>query len=514
MKAVKKIFVFAMVAGILSSGCTTIKRTIPLDKGRGLQHLVEEPLVSHELLQEKVDELSSRIEEYKALEKELKKEEKEGFEELASLQRGLHHAGNLAKIYKQIDRLQEKLLASESYSRERKIYRTMIEKLFQGLTGLEEGYFEEREEVQFAGERSLNRCEFDLNEIERHCVNKDYMELIDSYKKAETTYSPHSIPEDIRLCYADALYHTNQVKEAIRIIEEVIARGTFDSLELRSNLINWYIEIEDHEKALDNIEKLSNELDRNRGSLLISRKKIEEHIPGGWGKTVTRLQENDIFEEDIKPVADREKEVWGGEITQEEDEKKSVPEEESAIPLDGELKETGDLIDQHKPGDEHGGVTGPKGSSFDTPYRIKGTENVFETVRIEEDRLKAEEEKERFMMARNLIESEEYEKAIRELDKLKGSEKYGMESREMIERSIDEFARKRREEAAKLFLMAKNRTDSSEKKELLLRSFELLKEVIEKYPLNSYSGKIMKNIESVKEEIIKVDPYFYPEESS
>ena len=84
----------------------------------------------------------------------------------------------------------------------------------------------------------------------------------------------------------------------------------------------------------------------------------------------------------------------------------------------------------------------------------------------------------------------------------------------MIERSIDEFARKRREEAAKLFLMAKNRTDSSEKKELLLRSFELLKEVIEKYPLNSYSGKIMKNIESVKEEIIKVDPYFYPEESS
>ena len=110
-----------------------------------------------------------------------------------------------------------------------------------------------------------------------------------------------------------------------------------------------------------------------------------------------------------------------------------------------------------------------------------------------------------------LMKEEKFEEAINELSKLKDGERYGRESREMIERSIDEFARQKRGEAAKLFLMAKKTADPAEKRTLLLKSFELLKEVIKKYPTSSYSAKIIKNIAAVKQEIREVDPQFAPE---
>ncbi|MFH1624365.1 MAG: hypothetical protein ABID54_04315, partial [Pseudomonadota bacterium] len=145
---------------------------------------------------------------------------------------------------------------------------------------------------------------------------------------------------------------------------------------------------------------------------------------------------------------------------------------------------------------------------IDNPQEIEAVENELEILKREEETTKEEEEKESFLMANKLIESEEYEKAITELAKLKESTTYSQESQQMIERAIDKFAGKKRQEAAKLFLMAKNTTDLMEKKGLLVRSLELLREVIEKYPANSYSEKITKNIETVKEEILKIDPQF------
>ena len=104
MKAVIKLLFFAILAGILFSGCTAIKSTIPLEKGRETQYPEKKLLVSQELLQGKIDKLSNRIEEYKALKKRLKEEEKGKSEQLACLQQRLNNAEGLEKTYKQIDR--------------------------------------------------------------------------------------------------------------------------------------------------------------------------------------------------------------------------------------------------------------------------------------------------------------------------------------------------------------------------------------------------------------------------
>ena len=475
MKTIRKFLVLILVTAILSTGCATIKDSLSGVKKETPEYLRVKPLVADELLKERIDELSSRIEEYNALDKEIKKEGKDDSKALADLQQSLRHAEYLLKTYRAIEKSQKKLLGHKSYSRERKIYRKMIEELFQGLTRLEEGYFKDRNKTLFAKEQFLKGYESEIREIEEYCMNKDHPNLIESYKRIKERYGEYPIPLNIKLCYAEALSHTDQVKEAIEVAEGLMDGESLDSIDIQSNLIDWYLKVKDPEKALENFERLSSELDRKMDMFLASRKKVLSPMYGESEKPIKGLLVDDIVEEDIEPIGDKGKEVDIWEGTQED-----MVEEDSSGEIKEEIQES-----LHE--------------------RLKRANDIIDKERLE-DAVKKTEEKERFLLAKRLIESGKEEEAIKELNKLRDGERYGQESREMIRRSIDEFARKKREEAAKLFFMAKKKTDPLEKKGLLLRSFELLKEVIKKYPTCSYSGKIVKNIEVVKEEILKIDP--------
>ena len=352
-----------------------------------------------------------------------------------------------------------------------------------------------------------------MRKIEGLCGGGDYPQMVESYENIIEIYGEDLIPAKIRLCYSNALFKTDQVNEAIEVARGLMDEGTFDPIEIRANLIDWYLNIEDREEALKSFEELSDELNRKKNIFLASRSKMALPVHEGPPESVNILfNNNDIAEEDIRPIEDEAKHAagGGGDLKKDGRDKKDDLErieERKVSPDEGLNRAKNDLMNQRRFEEALGILTRLK-EDIENPEKIREAEDALEALRLEQTKARDEEEEERFMTAKKLMESERYEEAIEELNRLREGGRYCLESQEMIQMSIDEFATKKRREAANLFLMAKNTTDSMERKELLLRSFELLKEILRKYPKSSYSGKIAKNIEAVKEEILKIDPQF------
>ena len=113
--------------------------------------------------------------------------------------------------------------------------------------------------------------------------------------------------------------------------------------------------------------------------------------------------------------------------------------------------------------------------------------------------------------ANQLVESENFEEAIGLYEELEGTA-YKPDAEEKKLLAIDGLARTRRLKAGQLFLQARNSTNVEQKKGYLLESYKLLKNVLDKYPNNTYADRIIKNLADVRAEIEKVYPEFFSEE--
>ena len=91
-----------------------------------------------------------------------------------------------------------------------------------------------------------------------------------------------------------------------------------------------------------------------------------------------------------------------------------------------------------------------------------------------------------------------------EFERLSYSE-YQEECKKKIKFAVNELANRNRIKASELFLKAKSIESLEEKKGLLMDTYILLKEVVDKYPQNKYQEKLSKNIKVVEEEIEKVN---------
>ena len=70
--------------------------------------------------------------------------------------------------------------------------------------------------------------------------------------------------------------------------------------------------------------------------------------------------------------------------------------------------------------------------------------------------------------------------------------------------AVEKLVNRERNRAAKLFLMAKQAKEPSEKEALLLSSRNILKTLLEKYPSSSFSEKINSHIAIIEEELAKL----------
>ncbi|MCJ7594612.1 MAG: hypothetical protein MUO52_07580, partial [Desulfobacterales bacterium] len=61
-----------------------------------------------------------------------------------------------------------------------------------------------------------------------------------------------------------------------------------------------------------------------------------------------------------------------------------------------------------------------------------------------------------------------------------------------------------RNKAAKIFLMAKQTREPAKKQDLLRSSHEILKALVDKYPLSPLNQKIKDNMNRIEEELMKL----------
>ena len=447
MKTITRFVVLFSIVGTFLPGCTTMSSLVFWEDKETPGLLKEKPIVGELVLKERMSNLSSRISEYKALEKQLKKEKKSDIRLIDDLRQTRHYAEYLRKTYKSIEKLQKKQLRSQAKDKEEAIYRPMIDRLFQGLTRLEDGYFKDRYKAWFAEDQFSKQFNLDIKEMERYCSQREYRRLMESYEMIKDTYGDTLIPLTIKSCYANALFHSNRTEEAIKVVEEVIDNEPLNTIDMRYDLVDWYLEKKDLNKALENFEELSFEVDRGIDTFLMAEKRVTPLTHDKLSETTKKLSVNDFRIDDKRRDEDRETKNKSNE----------------------DIK------------------------------------NSIEALRLEEDKAREKNEEEMFLRANRLIENEKYEEAIIEFNRLRQSKKYGKKSHEKIQIAIDEFVKKKRKEASELFLMAKKKDDPIEKKELLQRSLKLLEDVRERYPSSSYSGKIIMNIETIKKEMERIE---------
>ena len=139
-----------------------------------------------------------------------------------------------------------------------------------------------------------------------------------------------------------------------------------------------------------------------------------------------------------------------------------------------------------------------------TEARLKGNKPVEMTD---------DTEKQKWERANRLFESDDFDEAIELYEELEGTV-YKPEAEEKKRFAIDGLARTQRLKAGQLFLQARNCTNAEQKKKYLLESYNVLKNVLDTYPNNTYADRIIKNLTDVRAEIEKVYPGFFAEEES
>jgi len=110
----------------------------------------------------------------------------------------------------------------------------------------------------------------------------------------------------------------------------------------------------------------------------------------------------------------------------------------------------------------------------------------------------------------NLLDSQHYDTAILAFRAFQETE-YADQAQAKITEAANLAAGQMRKEAASLFIKAGKIADFERKKELLLTSHKLLKEILVKYPQTDLLDKVNHNISVLEEQIQRIDPQLLEE---
>ncbi|MBN1831629.1 MAG: hypothetical protein JW896_05905 [Deltaproteobacteria bacterium] len=124
------------------------------------------------------------------------------------------------------------------------------------------------------------------------------------------------------------------------------------------------------------------------------------------------------------------------------------------------------------------------------------------TQREKEARLVYEEEA--LIWARQLIEEERHEEAIRRINELGDDQDMSLEMKELKELALEGFINQERDKAAAHLLIGRQTTDPDKKKEFFLLSYNRLRALTEKYPQSSLTETLNEDMKTVKTELDKL----------
>ena len=358
--------------------------------------------------------------------------------------------------------------------------RELIHILFRNLIRFDEKYLIKKTHHEDSPGLHMMK---DFYQIRRRIMESyfsgDYQSVIRDCIHMESSFGPDSLTPEIGLLFAESLAKRDMLQEAVRIGEKIIKEleEKPDIMHLEASLIEWQLELGDREKASRLYEKLADSLDEREMTLKNIQKKI---FPDrGDGYRVNDMGSQKILEEGVGNI----------EFDRIEDLLHAVDNL-----IKGQLfSEAKLLLIKWRLRHEEGPDT-------------ELIENALKRVETAEERLKKEQSLERMTVAKAMkfIEEENFEEAISELDYWIDANGIDPEIKKIKELAIEKLINRERNKAAKIFLLAKNASDLKRKKELLISSLNILKNLIEKYPSSNLINKLNNHVNRVREELEKI----------
>ena len=358
----------------------------------------------------------------------------------------------------------------------------LIRLLLSSLMRLEERYFKSLSEGSGDWAEAMSLYSRKKKAILEGYLAGDYQGVIDQAVELENLFGADSLSPQIGLVFAVSLARQGMIREALRVgigISEDLERIP-ELIELRAKMVEWQVALGEREGAVHNYEKIVDNL-QAREALL---KGAERHLAGVVGQ-----------------------DEFSG--------------KKEALPLPLDFSRMSPSLQQElgrvKALVERGDFDGAKLLLLRLSLRLEGEEEselleeAMRSVEAAEKTPLAQEvtdpfqRREALELAADLVEQERYEEAIAQIETvlLWGGE-FGSEAKQLQDLAVEKIVKRQRNEAARLFLMARNTQDPARKDEYLAASYDILKAVVEKYPQNPLHQTIHDNMRRIEKERSKL----------
>jgi tetratricopeptide (TPR) repeat protein len=424
------------------------------------------PLFPADLLEEKIGFLSKTLEKEDLTEKDRK------------------IALSLIDTYKSVKSISNGAFQEAEYEK-------VVRALLNNLNILDDFYFSKLEERAKVYSSSISLFAAKRKEIQEAYALGDHKGVINHCLELKAVLGPDALTAEISLMFALSLAKAGMLAEAKSIIEGIVPELDMspDLNYLRAGIAEIHLQLGEREKAFQVYEKLTDTFHKQEVALQALNKRISR----------APVEKREI---DAPPSFRTGLEAHAK--AQSDDELTTQPE----FNTDQILYEVEQLIREHKFGEAWDLLVLKRGTvSSETELKIidqalKRLERAQEEY-LEETISMISEKKEAVQMARKFFDEEKYEQAISSLDTLAEREE-SHEIKELREQAVERLINRERNRAAKIFLTARRTQDPEKKEEYLRSSYNILQNLIEKYPSSSLINKVKSHLEKVEEELGKL----------
>jgi len=346
--------------------------------------------------------------------------------------------------------------------------------LLSNLIRLDERYFASLAPKETEGAGSMALFSEKRKNIMDRYLSGDYQGVIDSVIEIENLFGADSLSPEIGLVFALSLAKRGMVQEALRVgtrISDELERMP-GVVELRARMVEWQLALGDKKGAVQGYEKLVDNVNEREAFLKGAERQISGH-----GLQKAPPPSPDLTQEpaSVQAVLDQVEAL----VEKNDFDAAKLLLLRLAIRLQGGAE--ADLVDQ----------------------AMRSVELAEEKAR-DQERSDAFQKRETLELAASLIEQEKYEEAIAKIDSVAWASELGPEAKQLQNLAVEKIVNRERNEAAKLFLMARNTQDPVKKEGLLVSSYNILKNLVDKYSSTPMYQTINDNMKRIEEELAKV----------
>ena len=375
----------------------------------------------------------------------------------------------------------------------------IIRLLFESLSKVDEAYFlrESKEGDEFS--RIIDQYTSRRKEIIQDYLAANHGMVVEKSIALRDLFGEEALTPEIGLLYSISLAKQGRLPEAVSsgesIVRELEKRP--DLVNLRAYILEWQLAMGQDKSAEEGLKELTQRVAEKEALLKEARERMgfQEKAESSTETAPAPIEPPLVHEDSSTAQSPQSIETALAEVRD--------------LVLRGEFTKAKFLLLQQRIRFPQG----PQTEAIDAAmHEVELAQEKRELARDRgelspeksEDELRTEKamlESERLILAKQLVEQENFAEAVARLDELQREGSASAEVASLKEMATEKLINKERNRAAKLYLMARAETDLSKKEELLVSSYNILKALLDKYPSSPLQKKINDNMATIKDEM-------------